>query len=351
MLEAGELLRSQEPAPGEAEILRGRLNELARHPKWEVRKAVAHAAQFLDGEPVQPALAVLMADPNEWVRSAARRSIARRTELTHTDTLRNEREGAVLGWLEDLERKHGAQARNAALGVGERYTAMMVRDAYHELVKVISPLDASLMSLESKVKKRAPRSKDLGQIAEARERVHLVWEVFRSLRAFTEDVTPEFRSEPMKEVLDQAIALLVDRIGEGKPPVIAKVVMPEPFDLYAHRTRLLQAFGNVLQNAYEAYEGMKVPRRVRVYARLDWAQGRVCVTLRDWGAGMSPEHVRECTQLYTTTKATGTGFGLPLSKKIVEVEHHGSLLVSSRKGHGTTVTIVLPFEQEQRGTP
>ena len=115
----------------------------------------------------------------------------------------------------------------------------------------------------------------------------------------------------------------------------------------AHRHRLLQAFSNIIQNAFEAYDGLAIPGKLQVGAHLD-GERRVVISFADDGCGMSEEALRDAFQLYSSGKSYGTGFGLPLAKKIVESEHGGSIRLASTKGKGTTVTVALPLEQEDR---
>jgi signal transduction histidine kinase len=66
------------------------------------------------------------------------------------------------------------------------------------------------------------------------------------------------------------------------------------------------------------------------------------VTVRDTGPGI-PSEVRQ--QIFTpffTTKARGTGLGLPTAKRIIEA-HSGSIAVECPAGGGTAVTIDLPI--------
>ena len=64
--------------------------------------------------------------------------------------------------------------------------------------------------------------------------------------------------------------------------------------------------------------------------------------MRDTGPGIAPQQQARLFQLFATTKPTGTGIGLAIAKKIVEV-HGGSVTVDSAQGTGTTFTIALPF--------
>jgi signal transduction histidine kinase len=67
----------------------------------------------------------------------------------------------------------------------------------------------------------------------------------------------------------------------------------------------------------------------------------VALTVRDTGAGMSPEVLARATDPLFTTKATGTGLGLS-SVRDFAATAGGALSLWSREGHGTTATLYLP---------
>ena len=58
-----------------------RLLRLASHPKWEVRKAVAHASLYLRHEAFHAVIARIVEDENVWVRETARKTAQRRDGL------------------------------------------------------------------------------------------------------------------------------------------------------------------------------------------------------------------------------------------------------------------------------
>lgn len=71
------------------------------------------------------------------------------------------------------------------------------------------------------------------------------------------------------------------------------------------------------------------------------ARNKVTITIKDRGAGMDQETLDNLFTLTYTTKAEGTGFGVPISKKIIEA-HGGSIRIVSKKNLGTEVIIDLP---------
>ena len=345
---AGDLLRTGAPSNSVVAEIGGRFVALASHSKWEVRKAVADTLQQLRHETFHATVAKLLTDDNSYVRDAAQRSLARRTELTRADILKEQHGDLLLRWLSDLEARHGLRARQDALRVAEKYAELLVREARHEIVKVISPLDVSLLNLENSLgRSRVDRDVCMKHIGRARDRLRLLTAIIDSLRDLTADVTPEFHGENLREVIEEAVALVKDRMHGSRLRV--EVTIDPDLRVDVHRHRLLQAFSNIIQNAYEAYDGSTGAARkeIRIGARLEGEQ-HVVIAFVDRGCGMSEEALRDACQLYSSKKPDGTGFGLPLAKKIVETEHGGSVMLTSSKGDGTTVTVALPIEQDDR---
>lgn len=103
--------------------------------------------------------------------------------------------------------------------------------------------------------------------------------------------------------------------------------------------RLTQVLVNLLVNAAQAIDG---------YGRIDIhtnaaEDGKVNISIRDTGVGMSAEVQSRIFEPFFTTKDvdSGTGLGLALVREIVE-EHGGTVAVSSAPGAGTCFTITLP---------
>jgi signal transduction histidine kinase len=69
--------------------------------------------------------------------------------------------------------------------------------------------------------------------------------------------------------------------------------------------------------------------------------GAVVLRVRDTGVGMDEEALSRVFEPYFSTKATGTGLGLPIARRNVELSG-GRIDVESAKGVGTTVILRLP---------
>lgn len=107
-------------------------------------------------------------------------------------------------------------------------------------------------------------------------------------------------------------------------------------------SQLRQAVDNLVRNAIEA-----TPRGGRVDVAARCAGGGCVIEVRDTGSGIEPDHLPRIFDLYFTTKADGTGVGLPVTQQIVSA-HGGTIEVDSRPGEGTTMTVRLPPGKEAR---
>ena len=104
-----------------------------------------------------------------------------------------------------------------------------------------------------------------------------------------------------------------------------------PRGLELRETALGGAEGRSLRRAESAQ---------RIDASVEGQQVRIDVT--DTGAGMDEEALERVFEPYFSTKATGTGLGLPIARRNIEL-NGGSIDVRSERGKGTTVTMRLPL--------
>ncbi|MCU0605893.1 MAG: ATP-binding protein [Candidatus Edwardsbacteria bacterium] len=100
---------------------------------------------------------------------------------------------------------------------------------------------------------------------------------------------------------------------------------------------------NLLSNAADALEGRDA-KQIDITARRDGALVRIA--LRDNGCGMSAEQLANLFKPFYTSKSTGTGLGLVITKNII-AKMNGTIEVDSRIGRGTEVVISIPATAPQ----
>jgi C4-dicarboxylate-specific signal transduction histidine kinase len=99
---------------------------------------------------------------------------------------------------------------------------------------------------------------------------------------------------------------------------------------------------NLIGNALDAFAEAKTPApHLSLQAGENLAGSEVWLRVRDNGPGMDAEKLGRMWSPFYTSKATGTGLGLALSKKVIEA-HGGAIEAGSAPGEGTEFVITLP---------
>jgi signal transduction histidine kinase len=103
---------------------------------------------------------------------------------------------------------------------------------------------------------------------------------------------------------------------------------------------LRQGFMNLAINAIQA-----MPNGGTLRLSCAPAGSRVEIRIEDTGVGIPPDHLGKIFDLYFTTKDHGTGIGLSMVYRIIQL-HDGDVEVQSTPGHGTTFRVLLPRANE-----
>lgn len=109
-----------------------------------------------------------------------------------------------------------------------------------------------------------------------------------------------------------------------------------PLLVYGSKDQLEQVFMNLTLNAQAAMQ-----REGTLFIRGSVEQNQVRVDFQDDGTGIPEDMINKIFDPFFSTKPNGTGLGLFVSYGIIQ-NHHGSIEVASKVGHGTTFTIHLP---------
>jgi signal transduction histidine kinase len=149
----------------------------------------------------------------------------------------------------------------------------------------------------------------------------------------------ERKKGDINEVIKKAVDGAKDYMGD-RDIVISTSLTEEPPGLNIDATNLKIAIFNILQNSVEAIEGRG---EIRVSARPSGAS--MLLTISDTGCGMDEDYIRKIFHPFQTSKMTGAGLGLTVSYRIIS-DHGGEIGVTSKKGEGTTITIILPMEDK-----
>lgn len=148
------------------------------------------------------------------------------------------------------------------------------------------------------------------------------------------------------KAVQKCVTILADRATKGQISVSSDIPKMLP-PLVADRLRFIQILLNILSNAIKFTEeggSVKIAASFDEHVAND---SYFVVTVQDTGIGMSAEDIAEAFQSFgqvdsgLNRKYEGTGLGLPLTRKLMEL-HHGAIDIKSELGKGTLVTLKFP---------
>jgi two-component system sensor histidine kinase PilS (NtrC family) len=140
---------------------------------------------------------------------------------------------------------------------------------------------------------------------------------------------PASETFPLAEVLER-VALLLEKQASPRHPISLRC--PAELAVEADREQLVQVFLNLGLNALEAMpEGGTVTFQAERRRGVVGTGGSVVVSVADEGPGIAPDRMERIFEPFYTTKARGTGMGLPIVKRIVEALG-GRVTVTNRPG-------------------
>jgi signal transduction histidine kinase len=143
----------------------------------------------------------------------------------------------------------------------------------------------------------------------------------------------------LNELAAEALELVHGRITERG---ITVQIEPDLPTVYGDRPRLVEVLQNLLDNAAKFMADQQEPC-IQIGMQGD-EQGQPIFYVRDNGMGIAPEHHERVFGLFNKLdpKTDGTGIGLALVKRIIEV-HGGRIWVESEIGKGATFFFTLPL--------
>jgi signal transduction histidine kinase len=248
----------------------------------------------------------------------------------------------------ELERYHQEQLARAdrLATIGEMAAALA-----HEIRNPLTGISGALSVLSRDFSADDPRREIVRQTRLLIERLNNTVE---DILHYSRPSSPQFQTVKLDDIIDRSLSLVE---GEARKAGIQIVKQPASDANGAASTmvsadphQIQQVLLNLILNAIQASTaGAQVAVRTHVSAG-DAEPARAAVEIEDHGKGMTPEEATQAFQPFFSTKAHGTGLGLPIARQIVE-QHHGRISLRSTPGGGTCVEVQLPVQPQAAGKP
>jgi signal transduction histidine kinase len=225
------------------------------------------------------------------------------------------------------------------LAQSERETAWreMARQVAHEIKNPLTPMKLNLQYLQQALKNDKADVKELVNKVSASlvEQIDNLSYIASEFSDFAK--MPEARPQKIDlcELAEGPLELYINN-----PDIVWELHKPDaPLYVYADKSQMLRVLNNLFENAKQAIsEDSK--GHIEILLRRD--SGKAYISVKDNGRGMNDEVKQKVFQPYFTTKSSGTGLGLAMTKKIIEF-WNGEIVFESTEGVGTIFEITLPL--------
>jgi two-component system, NtrC family, sensor histidine kinase HydH len=216
----------------------------------------------------------------------------------------------------------------------------MVAGISHEIRNPLGIIRSSADHLKKKMAAIDPDNPFPNVIVEETGRLNHIITDFLN---FARPKIPNLLPCRVEEVIDKNVLFLDSQIKEGNYVIERDFAESIP-EITADSEMLYQAFLNILINAMDA---MPEGGTIRIDIASGEQQGSVLIIFKDNGEGIQERLKEKIWDPFFTTKEKGTGLGLGIVKKIIEL-HNGIIRTDSQPDMGACVTIELPVNPDQR---
>jgi signal transduction histidine kinase len=235
--------------------------------------------------------------------------------------------------VEEIESELELSRRMAAIG---RLTA----GVGHEVKNPINAIVVHLELLKNKLSgDHAPASRHL-DVIEAE--IHRLDRVVQTLVDFSRPVELQLREQDLRKVIGDVLALATEELSTRNVKLESHLPA-SPMIVNVDADLLKQAAINVIQNGAQA-----MPDGGTLRVSLVEERKMAVLRIADEGVGIPPEIREKIFDLYFTTKSGGSGIGLAMTYRILQL-HHGSVDVQSKMGRGTEFSLRIPLAATEWG--
>lgn len=208
----------------------------------------------------------------------------------------------------------------------------LIRVLTHEIMNTVTPISSLSEALVGFTdKSTAPELKEgLETISQSSKGLIKFVESYRNM---TRVPTPVKKVLYLKDVMDRALHLLEPRLAETGV-TCSYLSGEEDIIIYADIDQILQIIINIIKNAIQAGA-----TEIRISAKVDAAES-VIIDIANNGMPISPESRDEIFVPFYTTKQSGSGIGLSLSRQIMRL-HNGNLTLTRSDDKETVFTLIF----------
>lgn len=219
----------------------------------------------------------------------------------------------------------------------------LVRVLTHEIMNSVTPISSLANTVEDELKIQLNNDQEVNHITnEEVEDIHLAIQTIKKrsqglirfvqdFRNLTHIPKPKIEEIDVSCLLNELLTLLKYEIESNNIKVTVRID-PETLTINADKELIEQVLINLIKNAIQAFDE-QTNKLVELSAYVD-EKSRPVISVKDNGNGIDDEALEKIFIPFFTTKKTGSGIGLSLSRQIMR-QHQGMLGVKTKLDEGT----------------
>jgi nitrogen fixation/metabolism regulation signal transduction histidine kinase len=245
--------------------------------------------------------------------------------------------------VRDLEKTRSALVKAEKISIWQS----MAQQLAHEIKNPLTPIKLSAERVLRRWRNDPGRVGDIledSMLAIIQE-VEGLSALLTEFRTLSRPLEPSPSRTGVRKLVEETIALY----RSSHPGISFDLEHLEDMYIHIDRRHIAQALTNLIINGIDAMDGRGI---IEIRADLvKKRESRYCrLSIRDTGKGISEEDKPRIFTPYFTTKASGTGLGLPIVERIVN-DHGGTIWFNSAPGMGTTFFVDLPADNLSGAAP
>lgn len=269
------------------------------------------------------------------VQEEIRTETGRRIQAS-IDFIYDDRTKTGLGALVTLHDLESVEQIESELELSRRMAAIgrLTAGVGHEVKNPINAIVVHLELLKNKLAgDHAPATRHLEVID---SEIHRLDRVVQTLVDFSRPVELQLREQDLRKIIGDVLSLATDELTTRNVKLESRIPT-SPVLANVDADLLKQAAINVIQNGAQA-----MPEGGTLHVTLEEERKMAVLRIQDEGMGIPPEIREKIFDLYFTTKSGGSGIGLAMTYRILQL-HHGSVDVQSSVGRGTEFSLRIPL--------
>lgn len=216
----------------------------------------------------------------------------------------------------------------------------LVRVLTHEIMNSVTPISSLATVVEGELDSKI-KNADLQLQKEEAEDMHLSLQTIskrsaglirfvKEFKNLTHVAKPRLAEVEVKSLLEE-LAMLHKKELADHGIIVELKMQSVDIKVSADKTMIEQVLINLIKNAIQAFDSQ--PEK-KILLSAQAKEGHVIISVKDNGNGIDPEALEKIFIPFFTTKKTGSGIGLSLSRQIMR-QHGGQISVKSKLGEGT----------------